>query len=584
MLKIDQLRKGQLLCCLLFIAIYALACSKKDAPTSSTKTPAHLTVSVELAGATTAMPAGDGSGNVNITVSAQNATTYQVLLPTEGNKTFTLNNPEGGKVSYAFTSHPNTTTTYPVKVIAYNGSVHKDTSFSIEVYCGLVQSDVAFWLTTPDKTTLFEQQNVPLNFGTAANGYGTISVDADQKYQTIDGFGFTMTGGSASLINGLAPTAKDNLLKELFATEGASIGVSYLRLSIGASDLSATAFTYDDTPGDTDLKHFSIDKEKTDLIPVLKSILAINPEIKIIATPWSAPAWMKSNNSLYGGGATPGTLLTKYYQAYANYFVKYLQAMAKEGIKIDAVTPQNEPLNAYNNPSMLMDAASENDFIKNFLAPAFKAGGLTTKIIVYDHNLDHPEYATDIFSDPDTYKLVDGAAFHLYAGDISSMSKIHDQFPEKNLYFTEQYTSVSGNFGSDLKWHVQNLIIGATRNWSKNVLEWNLASDPNNQPHLSGGCSDCLGAITISGDAVSKRNQSYYIIAHAAKFVRPGSVRIESGTATNLLNVAFLTPDGNKVLIVLNTAPVPMTFNIDFNGKTVTPTLPAGAVGTFVWQ
>ena len=582
--KANKIKTGYLYLCLFFLVVCALACSKKDAPASSIKTPSNLTVAVELVGATTAMPDGDGSGSVNIEVAAQNATTYQVILPTEGNKTFTLNNPSGGKVSYAFTSHPNATTAYPVQVIVYNGSVHKDTSFSVQVYCGLMHADVAYWLTTPDKSTLFEQQNVALNFGTATNGYGTISVDANQKYQSIDGFGFTMTGGSASLINGLASTAKENLLKELFATDGSDIGVSYLRLSIGASDLSATAFTYDDTPGDTELKDFSIDKEKADLIPVLQKIMAINPDIKIIATPWSAPAWMKSNNSLYGGGATPGTLLPAYYQSYANYFVKYIQAMAKEGITIDAVTPQNEPLNSYNNPSMLMDAPSENDFIKNYLAPAFKASGLTTKIIVYDHNLDHPEYATDILSDPDTYKLVDGAAFHLYAGDITKMSEVHDQFPEKNLYFTEQYTSASGNFGSDLQWHVQNLIIGATKNWSKNVLEWNLASDPNNQPHLSGGCSDCLGAITISGDAVSKRNQSYYIIAHAAKFVRPGSVRIGSSTATNLLNVAFLTPEGKKVLIVLNTAPVAMTFNIAADGKTVTPTLPAGAVATFVWQ
>jgi glucosylceramidase len=185
--------------------------------------------------------------------------------------------------------------------------------------------------------------------------------------------------------------------------------------------------------------------------------------------------------------------------------------------------------------------------------------------------------------DPNAYNVVDGSAFHLYAGAIGTMSSVHNQFPNKNLYFTEQYTSSTGNFGGDLQWHIQNLIIGATTNWSRNVIEWNLASDPNQQPHLSGGCSDCLGAVTISGTSVLKRNQSYYIIAHAAKFVRPGSVRIASSAAANLLNVAFQTPDGKRVLIVLNTATASTTFNIGFNGQTVTPTLPAGAVGTFIW-
>lgn len=570
-----------LLCVLLMTSLSA--CSKKDVPGSSTKTPSNLQVLIQLAGASGSAPNGDGSGTVNITVSATNATTYQIILPTESNKTFTLTNPSGGTVSYSFTGNPGTTTTYPVQVIAYNGSVKKDTLLSVQVYSGFIKSDVAFWLTTPDQTVLFKQQNIALNFASSTNADPTINVDATQKYQTIDGFGYALTGGSAMLINGLDPAAKDNLLKELFLTDSAHIGVSYLRLSIGASDLSATAFTYDDTPGDSTLQHFSIDKEKTDLIPVLQKILALNPDIKIIATPWSAPAWMKSNNDLYGGGATPGILKPECYSIYANYFVKYIQAMAAAGITIDAVTPQNEPLNSYNNPSMYMPDTAENIFIKNYLAPAFKANGIKTKIIVYDHNLDHPEYATYILKDPDTYNLVDGSAFHLYAGDIGSMSPVHNQYPDKNLYFTEQYTSSAGNFGGDLQWHVQNLIIGATQNWSRNVLEWNLASDPNQNPHLSGGCSDCLGAVTISGTSVSKRNQSYYIIAHAAKFVRPGSVRIASSAVSNLTNVAFLTPAGQRVLIVLNTASTSATFNIRFNGQLVSPTLPAGAVGTFVW-
>ena len=304
----------------------------------------------------------------------------------------------------------------------------------------------------------------------------------------------------------------------------------------------------------------------------------LNPAIKIIATPWSAPSWMKTNNSTSQGSLKPDC-----YKIYASYFVKYIQAMQAAGIPINAVTPQNEPLNAYNNPAMLMQSNEENDFIKNYLAPQFNSNSIHTKIILYDHNLDHPEYATQILSDNTTYNLVDGSAFHLYAGDINTMSSVHNAYPNKNLYFTEQYTSSDGDFSGDLKWHIQNLIIGATRNWSKNVLEWNLASDPDMGPHTSGGCSTCLGAITISGQSVIQRNQSYYIIAHAAKFVRPGAIRIGSTSLSNLPNVAFKNTDGTKVLVVLNNTSSTQTFNIQFNGKNVSPVLEAGSVGTFVW-
>ena len=573
-------RNTVLLIYLFLLPFISWACTKNSS--DSENTPFNLKVSVEIAGATNATPGGDGSGNVTIAVSATNATSYIVVLPTES-KTFNFNNPQGGTISYSFTANPGTTTSYPVQAYAYNGSVKIDTTVYVQVYSDFLKSDVSFWLTTPDKSVLFKSQNVSLNFASSNNSSATITVDATQKYQTIDGFGFALTGGSATLINGLAAQAKDDLLKELFTTDSTYIGISYLRLSIGASDLSASTFTYDDTPGDSTLQHFTMDMEKVDLIPVLQKILALAPNIKIIATPWSAPAWMKTNNNLYGGGDTPGSLKPECYDVYSRYFVKYIQTMAAAGIPIEAITPQNEPLNAYNNPAMLMQANEQANFIKNYLAPQFKANGINTKIVIYDHNLDHPEYATSILSDPDAYNVVDGSAFHLYAGIIGTMSSVHSQFPNKNLYFTEQYTSSTGDFGGDLQWHIENVMIGATSNWSKNAIEWNLVSDPNMQPHTSGGCSDCLGAVTISGTEVISRNQSYYAAAHASKFVRPGSVRIASSTANNLPNVAFQTPDGKRVLIVLNKANTSTTFNISFNGLMVSPTLPAGAVGTFVW-
>ena len=437
----------------------------------------------------------------------------------------------------------------------------------------------AFWLTTGNKSALLEKQAAALNFGTAENSLPTIEVNETQKFQTIDGFGYTLTGGSAGLINAMEASAKEALLKELFSTQKNGIGVSYLRISIGASDLSSETFTYNELPsGQTDINQdkFSINKELTDLVPILKQIVAINPSIKILGSPWTAPTWMKTNNSFKGGSLKP-----EYYSSYAHYLVKYINAMKAQGIVIDAITIQNEPLHPGNVPSMYMEANDQAIFIKTALGPVFKSAGIKTKIIVYDHNADRPDYPITILDDAAAKPYVDGSAFHLYAGKISALSKVHDAHPDKNVYFTEQWVGGPGKFDEDLKWHVSTLIIGATRNWSRNVLEWNLAADPLYGPHTVGGCVTCLGAITVS-PAVT-RNVAYYVIGHASKFVAPGSVRIASNITSGLENVAFLTPEGKKVLIVVNENEKPQQFNIRSNGKTISPTLAAGAVGTFVW-
>ena len=441
-------------------------------------------------------------------------------------------------------------------------------------------NDVDFWLTKNDKSVLLQKQSTVLSFGTVANSNANINVDTTQTYQTIDGFGFTLTGGSAYVINLLNSADKTNLLNELFGNGANSIGISYLRLSIGASDLNASVFSYDDlAQGHTDmsLDSFTLSKDTVDLIPILKQIVAINPSIKIIATPWSPPVWMKDNNSTIGG-----SLQTQYYDVYSKYFVKYIQTMQANGIMIDAVTPQNEPLNPGNNPSLSMTAQEQINFIKNNLGPAFQSAGLTTKIVAYDHNCDHPDYPTTVLSDPAANAFINGSAFHLYAGDISALSTVHSAFPDKALYFTEQYTSSTGNFGGDLKWHLKNVIIGSMRNWSRVALEWNLANDPTFNPHTPGGCDQCKGALTLGGTIT--RNVGYYIVAHASKFVPAGSVRIGSNITGSLQNVAFKTPSGKKVLLVENDGASDATFNIRFNNKWTATTLPAGAVGTYIWN
>jgi glucosylceramidase len=443
-------------------------------------------------------------------------------------------------------------------------------------------NEVDFWLTNGTKNTFLQKQTGVLTFGAITHSYPVISIDDTQTYQTIDGFGYTLTGGSAQSINLLNPQKRKELLQELFGKNVNSISISYLRISIGASDLNAAPFSYNDLAvGKTDvtLSQFSLNPDKNDLIPMLKEILAINSQIKIIATPWSPPTWMKDNNSFIGGSLKP-----EFYRVYANYFVKYIQKMKEEGIAITAITPQNEPLHPGNNPSMYMTALQQADFIKNHLGPAFANANLTTKIIIYDHNCNKPEYPLAILNDVSANPYVDGSAFHLYEGDISAMSTVHNAYPNKNLYFTEQYTGTSGTFDGDLKWHIKNVIIGSMRNWSRVALEWNLANDADFGPHTLGGCTTCKGAISINNSESFDRNVGYYIIAHVSKFVPPGSVRIASTQTGNLNSVAFKTPNGKKVLILENDGNKNENCTIVFNNKSFSASIEAGAVATFLWN
>jgi glucosylceramidase len=438
---------------------------------------------------------------------------------------------------------------------------------------------VSYWMTTGDKAKLLQPQTTALSFTDVTNANPVIEVDSTQAMQPVEGFGYTLTGGSAYLINRLSASEKTGLLQELFGASDNSLRISYLRISIGASDLSAEVFSYNDLPAgqtDVNLTQFSLSKDTTDLIPLLKEILAINPAIKIMGSPWSAPVWMKDTPNSMGGSLQP-----QYYSVYAKYFVKYIQAMQAKGITIDAITPQNEPQHGGNNPSMVMSAAQQADFIKNHLGPAFQTAGITTKIIIWDHNCDNPAFPIAVLNDAAARQYISGSAFHLYAGDVSAMSTVKAAYPDKDLYFTEQWTGANGSFDGDLRWHLRNVVIGSLRNWSKVVLEWNLANDGGYGPHTPGGCTECKGAITLDGTI--QRNVSYYIIGHVSKFVPPGSIRISSFFAGNVYNVAFLRPDGKKVLVAVNDANSAASFNIKYKGKQAATSLPAGAVATYMW-
>lgn len=440
-------------------------------------------------------------------------------------------------------------------------------------------NELNYWLTKGDESVRLQFQT-PIRFVNTSNSLQNIEIDDTQKFQYVDGFGYTLTGGSVEVINRLSPAKKKDLLNELFGNDKNSISISYLRVSIGASDLDGEVFSYDDLPeGQTDvsLSKFSLAKDKA-LIAMLKEILAINPKIKIIAAPWSAPVWMKDNGKTKGGSLKP-----EFYETYARYFLKYIQGMHNEGITIDAITPQNEPLHPGNNPSLYMPSEKQRDFIKGYLGPVFKENNVKTKIVVYDHNCNKPEYALDILKDPEAYQYIDGSAFHLYEGDISALSTVHNAFPDKNLYFTEQWTGSKGTFNEDLNWHMKNVIIGSMRNWSRIALEWNLANNSKYGPHTDGGCTECKGAITIANSENFTRNVAYYIVAHASKFVPAGSQRIASTQTKYLSTAAFKTPTGKTVLIVQNDNKEIENFNIKFAGKIATVNIPGQSAATYIF-
>ena len=440
-----------------------------------------------------------------------------------------------------------------------------------------VSQVVTPWITTGDKSKLLQQQ-AALNFAiNTSSGGNTVTINPATTYQNVDGFGFCMTEGSAEVISSLTDNQQNVLLNELF-DKNTGLGISMLRISIGASDLSSSNYSYNETSGDTNMANFSLaGPDLTYLIPILKKVLAINPDIKILATPWSPPRWMKSNSSWVGGSLNAAS-----YAAYAIYFVKYIAAMKAQGIAVWGITPQNEPENPNNNPSMVMNSTEEKNFINNNLGPSLATAGYSTvKIIAFDHNCDNTAYPIDVCNNS-TY--VDGAAFHLYAGNISALTTVKNA-TGKNVYFTEQYTGFGGSFSGDLGWHMQNVVIGASNNWAKAILEWNVANNSSIGPYTSGGCNTCLGAITINSSTTYTRNVSYYIIGQISKFVRPGATRIGvSSTNSSVTATAFLNTDGTMALVTYNSSSSAQSTKIIVGSSSFTYSVPALSACTFVWN
>lgn len=441
------------------------------------------------------------------------------------------------------------------------------------------------WLTTGDQSQLLaQQQDLVFQPGSGSGGF-TINVTPSTTFQIVDGFGAALTDSSAWLIeNQLNSSQRDDLMNLLFLPS-TGIGLNYLRLPMGASEFTASGFyTYNDLPGgqtDATQSQFSVAHDQQYIIPQLQQALSLNPDLKMMGSPWSAPAWMKTNHSLIGG-----QLESQYRGSYAIYFKKFIESYAAEGLVIDAITLQNEPLAAPSNyPSMSMTSAEQADLIKNHLGPVLGASDIDTKVVLYDHNWDDTNYAINAMNDPLVKQEIAGTAFHGYAGDVSAQTTVHDAHPDRGIYFTEiTGGDFAPNFSDNLMFGIKEIIIGNMRNWGKTALYWNLALDENHGPH-NGGCSDCRAVVTIdSGTGDVTLHEEYYTLAHASKFVRSGAVRIDSRTINNTLEtVAFSNPDGSTVLIALNPSNSSKSFRIVEAGEHALYQLPGKAVATFIW-
>ena len=440
---------------------------------------------------------------------------------------------------------------------------------------------VKVWQTNADKSKLLAQQP-DVAFAKTASGT-VITVDLKQKFQTMVGFGASMTDASADLIrNHMSASQRDALMADLFGKQG--LDFSFTRLTIGASDFSSAHYSYDDMPAgqtDRDMAHFSIEAAKTDVIPAVKQALAINPKLTVMASPWSAPGWMKTTDSLIQGSLKPEA-----YPYFADYLSRYIKAMKAEGVPISLLTLQNEPgFEPDSYPGMRVEPASRAAFIGGYLGPKFKAEGLTTQILDYDHNWDLPSSPLTVLADAKANPYVAGVAWHCYGGDVAVQGTVHDAYPDKDTYFTEcSGGEWAPEFDKTFAWTVKNLIIGSTRHWSKGVLMWNLALDENFGPH-TGGCGDCRGVVTINSKTGEvTKNIEYYAFGHASKFVKVGAARIASNETDGISNVAFRNPDGSLVLIVLNTNTEAKTFSVTSGRKAFAYALPPGAVASFVWK
>jgi len=376
---------------------------------------------------------------------------------------------------------------------------------SVATPCQSFAQTVNVWMTTDNQKTKLKQQS-SITFSAGSGTAPTVFVDETETYQSIEGFGASFTDSAAYLLNEKVPTSQLNSVMTSLFDHANGIGVSFVRNPMGASDLARYDYSYDDLPvGQTDpnLTNFSISHDLVDIVPLVKLAKQINPQLKIMATPWSPPGWMKTSGSMIGG-----FLLSSDYPQFSNYFIKYIQDYAAQGISIDYISMQNEPLFLPSNyPGMCMPATvtdtttcgtsptDETTAIQDELS-ALTTAGLSTKILIYDHNWDRPDYPRTVLSNSQIAgsSQIAGVAWHGYGGNPGAMSSLHDSFPSLGNYETEHSggTWVSDQVKSDFEEMTQVM-----RNWGKSYVKWSLALDQNRGPH-TGGCGTCPPVVTLS--------------------------------------------------------------------------------------
>ena len=457
------------------------------------------------------------------------------------------------------------------------------------------KSDVEVYVTTANKSMLFT--SIPLSFSTKPNMAveTTITMKPSETFQEIDGFGAAITGSTCYNLLKMTPSNRSKLLKETFDPVS-GMGYSYIRISIGCSDFSLDEYTCCDTPG---MENFAIHElDKRDLFPILKEILAINPKVKILASPWTCPRWMKVNNLVdlrpYNSW-TSGQLNPIYYQDYATYFVRFIQEMKKEGFNIDAITIQNEPLNRGNSASLYMSWQEQASFVRTALGPKFSDAALTTKIVVFDHNynydniFDQLKYPVKIYADPETAKYVDGAAYHAYGGDKSELMNVHNAYPSKNLYFTEMSIgSWNYSFEGDLMWSMRELGIGTLNNFSKSVIVWNFMLDEKGAPNRPGGCTTCYGAVDVNTKdyATLDRKSHFYVIGHLSKVISPGATRIGTSgfQVSGLYYTAVKNTDGTYGVVLQNDTDKSIKITLADDNHSFIYTVPSKSIASCKWK
>jgi glucosylceramidase len=444
---------------------------------------------------------------------------------------------------------------------------------------------VSEWLTTGDQAQLLAPQQV-LHFGVPPLATAEIVTVSDTtSYQTLTGFGAAVTDSSAWLLSQLPATTRDATLASLFGP-GA---ITVVRVPLGSSEfVVGPHYSYDDLASgasDPTLARFSIARDETYLIPLLRRIRAINPAVRIVATPWSAPGWMKTSGSLIGGTMNP-----TWADTYARYLVLTLKAFAADGVRIDALTVQDEPeFSPGDYPGMTLTGPQESDLVGRHLGPALRAAGLAPALLGYDHNWDDSVYPAGLLANRTAAPYLAGVAFHCYAGDPAAQATVHNAAPRAAIWLTEcSGGSWSAGFGADLVWETRNLFVGGTRNWASAVLWWNLALDPTGGPH-NGGCATCRGVLTVDPAAGTVTpNAEYWTLSQATVATRPGAVRVASSTFGNgdLETTAFRNPDGSHALLVVNSGTTPRTLQIrsaPLSASATATTLAGGSVATFSW-